>query len=203
MEKNINEINSSQFRSTIKSLGFTEKGSELTSGGDIKSDFLDIMNALVSEWKKTGGSNCPLKFTSGNDKYHKTVGYASRHSKGEAMDATLPSGCHSAFINLLNSYKRKYNGFSYIDEYRNPSSKATGGHFHMSYRAGQPEGSKESIEQPNSLSSGNSTQTGDIDTYSDTEFLGNLYSQALGLKSLTKSIAGIQEDIQRIKKLMK
>ena len=124
MKNNINEISSSEFRNKIKSLGFTEKGSELTSGGEINSAFLDIMNNLVTDWKKMGGSNCPLKFTSGNDKFHKNItDYVSRHTKGEAMDVTLPNGCHSSFITLLKTYKTKYNGFDYIDEYRNPTKK--------------------------------------------------------------------------------
>jgi len=194
MKNNINEINSSQFRNTIKSLGFSEKGSELTSGGEINSALLDIMDALVKEWKKIGGSNCPLKFTSGNDKYHKTVGYTSLHSKGQAMDVTLPSGCHTSFIKLLNTYKSKYKGFSFIDEYRNPSKKATGGHFHMSYNSGQPESS--------TVNTGVSSNS-EIDTSDGDSLLKNVLLKNLGLNDLTKGFAGIQEDIIRIKKLMK
>ena len=204
MKNNINEISSSEFRNKFKSLGFTEKGSELTSGGEINSAFLDIMNNLVTDWKKMGGSNCPLNFTSGNDKFHKNItDYVSRHTKGEAMDVTLPNGCHSSFITLLKTYKTKYNGFDYIDEYRNPTKKATAGHFHMSYRAGQPENSKGG----NEVSSG-TTQTsgGGSDTglnSNDDELLANMYTQGLGLKNLGKAFMGIQEDIIRIKKLMK
>jgi hypothetical protein len=63
----------------------------------------------------------------------------------------------------LNTYKSKYNGFSFIDEYTNPTAKATGGHFHISYRKGDPEGSGK-----NSSSAG--TTTGDTTgkTTSDT-----------------------------------
>lgn len=204
MKNNINEISSSEFRNKFKSLGFTEKGSELTSGGEINSTFLDIMNNLVTDWKKMGGSNCPLNFTSGNDKFHKNItDYVSRHTKGEAMDATLPNGCHSSFITLLKTYKTKYNGFDYIDEYRNPTKKATAGHFHMSYRAGQPETSKGGNEVSSSTTqtSGGGSDTG---SYSDEDkLLSNMYTQGLGLKNLGKAFMGIQEDIIRIKKLMK
>lgn len=204
MKNNINEISSSEFRDKFKSLGFTEKGSELTSGGEINSAFLDIMNNLVTDWKKMGGSNCSLTFTSGNDKFHKNItDYVSRHTKGEAIDAVLPSGCHSSFITLLKSYKTKYNGFDYIDEYRNPTKKATAGHFHMSYRAGQPETSKGGNEVSNGTTqtSGGGSDTGL--TSNDDELLANMYTQGLGLKNLGKAFMGIQEDIIRIKKLMK
>jgi hypothetical protein len=142
MEKLITllEISSSEFKSKLKSVGNVEKGNELTSGGDLQPDFLDILSKFMDDWKKLK-SNCPLTFTSGNDSFHKKItSYTSRHTKGEAVDVTLDSACRSDFKSLLDSYKTKYNGFSYIDEYTSPTSKATGGHFHISYRSGQPEG---------------------------------------------------------------
>ncbi len=137
--KKINEISTSEFRNKIKSLGHSEKGSELTSGGDIKSDFLDVFNKLLEDWEKMNMSNCKLTFTSGNDSYHHKLSYVSRHTKGEAIDVVLPSTCHPMFIKLLDKYKQLYNGFSYIDEYKTPSGSATGGHFHISYKSGSPE----------------------------------------------------------------
>jgi hypothetical protein len=148
------EISSTEFRTKIKSLGHSEKGSELTSGGDLNAEFLDILSLLFAEWEKIN-PNCNLIFTSGNDAFHKGITtYVSRHTKGEAVDVTLDQSCRSAFITLLNTYKSKYNGFSFIDEYTNPTAKATGGHFHISYRKGDPEGSGK-----NSSSAG--TTTGD------------------------------------------
>lgn len=158
------EISSTEFRTKIKSLGHSEKGSELTSGGDLNSEFLDILSLFFDEWEKIN-PNCNLIFTSGNDAWHKGITtYVSRHTKGEAIDVTLDQSCRSAFITLLNTYKSKYNGFSFIDEYTNPTSKATGGHFHISYRKGDPEGSGK-----NSSSSAGTT-TGDTSgkTTSDT-----------------------------------
>ena len=157
------EISSTEFRTKIKSLGHSEKGSELTSGGDLNAEFLDILSLLFAEWEKIN-PNCNLIFTSGNDAFHKGITtYVSRHTKGEAVDVTLDQSCRSAFITLLNTYKSKYNGFSFIDEYTNPTAKATGGHFHISYRKGDPEGSGK-----NSSSAG--TTTGDTTgkTTSDT-----------------------------------
>jgi len=154
------EISSTEFRTKIKSLGHSEKGSELTSGGDLNAEFLDILSLLFAEWEKIN-PNCNLIFTSGNDAFHKGITtYVSRHTKGEAVDVTLDQSCRSAFITLLNTYKSKYNGFSFIDEYTNPTAKATGGHFHISYRKGDPEGSGKN----NSSSTGDTTgdTTGNI-----------------------------------------
>jgi len=141
---NLFEISSSEFRTKIRSLGHSEKGRELTSSGDLNAEFLDILSLLLTEWEKTH-PNCNLIFTSGNDMFHKGISaYVSRHTKGEAVDVTLDQSCRSAFITLLNTYKSKYHGFSFIDEYTNPTAKATGGHFHISYRKGAPEGSSPS-----------------------------------------------------------
>ena len=199
MKRNINEISSSDFRNKIKSLGFSEKDSELTSGGEINSEFLDIMTNLVTEWKKMGGDSCPLKFTSGNDKFHKNItDYVSIHTKGEAIDLQLPDVCHTSFIKLLNSYKTKYNGFSFIDEYRNPSSKATGGHFHMSYRAGQPGGDTSPVTDIiNDMSSGEGSEEGG-------DLLDKMLIQGLNLGQFADTFAkSVQEDVKRIKNLIK
>jgi D-alanyl-D-alanine dipeptidase len=221
------EISSSEFRTKIKELGFTEKGNELTSGGDLKSDLLDIVSSLVAEWKKSN-PNCPLNFTSGNDSFHKGITtYVSRHTKGEALDVTLPSSCHSLFITLLNTYKSKYNGFSYIDEYTNPTAKATGGHFHMSYRSGAPEGGGKSgggdtsTPANNTSTSNSATQTSkysyqssdvskpnDEFTTSAENMNKGFITQATNALGLTKveSISGkekkLLENIQKIKKLL-
>jgi hypothetical protein len=42
-------------------------------------------------------------------------------------------------ISILNRVAAGTPGFSYIDEYSNPSKAATGGHFHLSYSPNKPE----------------------------------------------------------------
>ena len=134
------EASSSDVRSKISSLGYDENAKELTSGGELTSELSDILIKLMDDWVKIGGKSCKLMFTSGNDKFHKNR-KNSLHKTGQAVDITLPKNCHSSFIKLLNTYKSKYNGFSFIDEYTNPSKGATGGHFHLSYKSGSPESS--------------------------------------------------------------
>jgi hypothetical protein len=213
MNNNINEITSSDFRTKIKSLGFSEKGQELTSGGEINSAFLDILNKFFTEWKTIGGDNCPVTFTSGNDKFHKGIKtYTSRHTKGEAVDVVLNSGCHSKFIELLNKYKSTYYGFSFINEYTNPTSKATGPHFHLSYRSGAPEGSGKSggesssvSTDPASIATSNTTGTDIVDYEYEPGIVSNLLKIA-GFNEndgSNQSIDTISEEIKRIKTLMK
>lgn len=131
---NLLEISSSEFRTKIKTLGHVEKGSELTSGGDLNPKLLDILSTFLDEWSKIGGNGCKLQFTAGNDKFHQNRN--SKHKIGDAVDVTLSSSCHSKFTELLNTYTKKYPGFVYIDEYKNPSQGATGGHFHINIGGG-------------------------------------------------------------------
>jgi hypothetical protein len=205
------EVSSSEFRTKIKTLGHSEKGSELTSGGEINPDFLNILTKLLEEWEKVN-PNCNLKFTSGNDKFHKGITtYTSRHTKGEAVDVTLDQPCRSAFISLLNTYKSKYNGFSFIDEYTSPTAKATGGHFHISYRGGAPEGGGKSGGGDTTPVSG-STETPAVGS-TETPVAGDYASKASSIfddalktglsKVMSMGESRLERDINKIKKLLK
>jgi hypothetical protein len=189
MKKLINlvEMDSNEFRTKIKSLGYTEKQSELTSGGDLNPEFLDILSQLFDEWN-TSNPNCKLLFTSGNDNYHKQR--KSLHTVGLAVDVTLGGNCKSGFLNLLQTYKSKYDGFSFIDEYTNPSPGATGGHIHISYSKGAPETGDTSYS---SSEKGGLDSDDKINDYVNNEMLG-LSSTLLGGK--------VNEEIRRIKRMM-
>jgi hypothetical protein len=203
------EASSSDFRTKLKSLGYSENGSELTSGGNLNPQFLDILSSVLDDWKKSN-PNCNLKFTSGNDSFHKTR--KSLHTVGLAVDVTLDSGCKSNFLSLLDSYKTKYNGFSYIDEYVHPSPGATGGHIHISYRNGNPEGgdsSYQSSETGSVTTSSSSNTDTDIENTVNSSLsgmvsgLGKVFGSATGLNVQSESkIKRISEQINRIKGLM-
>ena len=195
------EISTSEFRTKIKGLGYSEKGGELTSGGDLNPQFLDILSSVLDEWKKSN-PNCPLKFTSGNDKFHKTR--KSLHTVGLAVDVTLDNSCKSKFLSLLNSYKQKYNGFSYIDEYSNPSPGATGGHIHISFRTGKPEGG--GVEYSSSESGGESVSGFDARTSASNIFNSSLSSLAnMVSKPATAAVSEsrLDRDINKIRELLK
>ena len=133
----INESNADTLRTTLDDLGYNEKGNEITSGGDIKQEISNIVSEFLKELKINNPS-ITVTITSGNDKFHKqnTPNYVSKHETGDAIDFIIkPYNVNTSKIvtNLLIQYKSKYNNFNFIDEYKNPSSKSTGGHFHVFY----------------------------------------------------------------------
>lgn len=124
---------------------WTEKGNELSTGGEITDDLSNILKELISSVNRQF-PNCKGHFTAGNDEYHKNR--KSRHNQGMAVDVTMDSSCHTNFKTILDQFKTKYPGFAYIDEYKNPSKGATGGHFHISYNKNNPEiGSSNDFEE--------------------------------------------------------
>lgn len=186
---NLLEISSSEFRTKIKTLGHSEQGSELTSGGELNPKLLDILSLFLDEWNKMGGNGCKLKFTSGNDKFHQNRN--SKHKIGDAVDITLPTGCHAKFTELLNTYTKKYPGFVYIDEYKHPSPGASGGHFHINIGGG-------SMPEDGNTTPEDSTKPADTSATpeQDDSILTDLIAGSL-------KKAGFKESIDRIKELLK
>jgi hypothetical protein len=122
-------------RNTLDDLGYSEKGSEITSGGDITNDISSLVSNILKDFKQYS-PNVKVIITSGNDNFHKRLGYNSKHTEGNAIDITLnPHNTESSndFTSILNKYKSKDSKFYFIDEYKNPSSSSTGGHFHLQY----------------------------------------------------------------------
>jgi hypothetical protein len=125
----------SSLRDDLDSLGYKEKGSELTSGGPVKDVLTDLVSDILKSYKQTN-PDVTVTLTSGNDKFHKTLSYVSKHTEGSAIDLTISpyNGKNASdFIKVLNATKGKDGKFTYIDEYTNPSKSATGGHFHLQY----------------------------------------------------------------------
>lgn len=121
-------------RQTLDKLGYSEKGNELTSGGDLNSTITDIATEILSTLKNAPElKDSVIQITAGNDAFHKKR-TRSKHNLGLAIDFTvkpLTSTAQRKVNQVLNDYKRKNPKFSFIDEYANPSKGATGGHFHM------------------------------------------------------------------------
>ena len=125
----------SSLRDDLDSLGYKEKGSELTSGGPVKDVLTDLVSDVLKSYKQTN-PDVTVTLTSGNDRFHKTLSYVSKHTEGSAIDLTISpyNGKNASdFIKVLNTTKGKDSKFTYIDEYTNPSKSATGGHFHLQY----------------------------------------------------------------------
>jgi peptidoglycan hydrolase-like protein with peptidoglycan-binding domain len=132
---NINE-SSQELRQTINKLGYSEKSNELSSGGEISDNISSIVSEILKEFKQTSPS-VNVTVTSGNDKFHQQIkNYTSKHKLGQAVDVTINpynNNTSTAFISVLNKFKQNKPKFSFIDEYKNPSGKSTGGHFHLEY----------------------------------------------------------------------
>jgi hypothetical protein len=221
MKKDIQEKTVSDLRVDLNKFGYSEKGNELNSGGELQSNFVNILSYLLKEWKEKNGDSCKLQFTAGNDTFHKNR--KSRHTNGEAVDLTLSQECRQSFIKILERYKSIYNGFSYIDEYTHPSKGATGGHFHLSYRQGQPEGvgnNKENDMNNEKTSTTDTPETTDDTTVSSGDrhnVYGGLLDIIPGLdtakkdmerllnqtESIDNKLDRLNEDIDKIKKLIK
>lgn len=107
--------------------GLRIKSSEAFAGGGIRGYTADFAQLA----QKQLGSVLN-RFTAFNDLYHK--GTNSKHATGNAFDFTIADVTKSteAVSQLENVAKRYGYVVKILDEYRNPSSRATGGHLHVS-----------------------------------------------------------------------
>lgn len=153
--------NADRLRLAIKNVGYVEKGNELSNGGDITSNAADVGIALVNTIKQQV-PNVTLTFTGGNDKYHQTLSYTSRHKTGNALDfvfSPYTKEDKDKIVAVLQGFAAGSNPLiRFIDEYDNPTSAATAAHFHVSYGKGT-EG-KDSLNEAIALA-----QEGEITTF--------------------------------------
>ncbi|KQK40175.1 ATP synthase F1 subunit delta, partial [Acinetobacter baumannii] len=107
--------------------GLRIKGQESIAGGQVRAYTANFAQLTQSALGK--GLN---RFTAFNDLYHK--GTNSKHATGNAFDFTLDDAKKSSeAVSQLEQMAKRY-GFvvKVLDEYRNPSKRATGGHIHVS-----------------------------------------------------------------------
>mgnify|MGYP000995659263 CR=1 FL=1 len=130
-----NTPNADALRAVLTSLGYTEKGKELSNGGDITPELLRYASSVLREIKKQIPT-LQVKITGGNDRYHQNLKYKSSHSSGQGLDiaispATLAT--KKAVDTILGGFAAGNQNLivSFINEYDYPSSAATGGHFHL------------------------------------------------------------------------
>lgn len=119
---------------------FSEKGNALDSGGALDDNLANIFVQILSEIK-TQMPSLKVVITSGNDQFHKKLGY-SKHSAGKALDFVIDpynSDNGQKIKKILDQFASYYKGFTYLDEYTKPSARATGGHFHIAYDPVKPE----------------------------------------------------------------
>jgi hypothetical protein len=142
-DDSLNE-NSEEIRSTLSDLGYSEKGNEIDNGGEVSDDISSILTKILKDFKITN-PDVKITVTGGNDKFHKGLGYSSKHTEGKAIDLTIsPYNTKNlnSFRSLLDKYQLSNSNFTYYDEYTNPSGAATAGHFHLQYGKGGTKNSK-------------------------------------------------------------
>lgn len=125
----------SDLRQTLSDIGVDEKGSELSSGGEITNKTSEIVGNTLRLIKEKM-PHLKMTVTSGNDAYHQKLPYNSTHKYGQSVDFTISpynSRDGKEIVNILNQVKSQESNFSFIDEYTNPSKYSTGGHFHLQY----------------------------------------------------------------------
>lgn len=118
-------------RRTLKTLGYTEKNGQLDEAGFMTTRMAEIANSIFATIKQRY-PKYNIRVTAGNDKYHK--GTNSKHHRGAALDFVVIGATSSMLdniVDILKEYKSRFKDFHFIDEYRKPSARSTGGHFHI------------------------------------------------------------------------
>ncbi|KQO73452.1 phage tail tape measure protein [Methylobacterium sp. Leaf89] len=127
--------------------GLRIKGAQATGGGSHAAG-LSALARSIQDGGIAGGLN---RFTAFNDQYHQ--GRRSKHNEGLASDFTLNDPSKSAEAaeqvrQRLRAAGLPDNAFKVIDEYRNPSGHATGGHVHVQFAGKEwAEKYRQSVEQ--------------------------------------------------------
>jgi len=153
--------NANRLRTVLSSLGYVEKGQEISSGGDLTKAAADAAIAVFKTIKSVY-PNISIKVTGGNDAFHQRLSYNSRHKAGRGVDFVISPNSQSdvdKIEKVLQGYAAGANGeFTYLNEYNNPTKAASGKHFHMSTGKGTEGASN--IKKANQLA-----QAGKITVY--------------------------------------
>ena len=186
---------SQSLRSTISSLGYKEKGSEMTSGGEVNEKLTDIVSGIFKQFK-TNYPSATVTVTGGNDKFHKGLKYTSPHTTGNAIDVVISpydSKSATAFLNILNTTVKSTPGFTYLDEYTKPSGGATGGHYHLQY-------GKDTQQPTTSSSASTGTETSTTGTETSTtgtkDYTGGAGKFARDIGKQILNVIGIKESFE-------
>lgn len=112
-------------QNSLKNMGLNIKE------GDVQAADAGINSKLI-ELAKSVQSNVPgfAYFSAFNDKFHQEKAPSSQHAKGLAMDFTVKQPPSKEDGKAITDWLRSMGASLAIDEYNNPSSNATAGHFH-------------------------------------------------------------------------
>lgn len=143
--ENFETPNADKLRAELRNLGYREKGSELSTGGDITLETANMGIAVAKKIREVV-PEVNLIFTGGNDTYHKNLTYNSRHKAGTGLDFVVSPYSLiniAKVLKVLQGFAVGTNpNFRFINEYANSTGASTAPHFHLSWGAGT-EGSKD------------------------------------------------------------
>ena len=115
--------------------GLNIKQGAMAEGATVSENVKAGANMIMKS-KQLGSSSTPDQITSLNDNFHKEF----EHPKGNAFDFTVvdkPSEKEGQAI-IKQIMDADPNVSNVIDEYNNPSTNSTGGHFHVQYKSDTP-----------------------------------------------------------------
>jgi len=119
-----------------KSMDDLKKMGLILKSGDVQADGANVNAKLLDLAKKTQTGIPGFKvFTGFNDDYHKKNSPGSRHAKGDAFDFALQQVPNRKEGAEIVAALKGMGADHAIDEYNNPSAKATGGHIHAQISA--------------------------------------------------------------------
>ena len=99
--------------------------------GDVQAEGAGISPKLIEMARQIqGGVPGFGYFSSFNDKFHQEKAPGSQHAKGLAVDFTVAQPPSVEDGRTITSWLKGLGASLAIDEYNNPSSKSTAGHFH-------------------------------------------------------------------------
>ena len=100
--------------------------------GDVQASGATVSPKLIEMAKQIQSSVPGFGYFSGfNDRFHQENSPASKHTSGLAADFTVTKPPTPKEAEGIISTLKSLGASKVIDEYNNPSSKATGGHFHV------------------------------------------------------------------------
>ena len=104
--------------------------------GDVQGDNEEISPKIIDMAKKVQSDIPGFKYFSAfNDKFHNEKSPKSFHTKGLAMDFTVAETPTPEQGRSVVNWLKQQGASKAIDEYNNPSSKATAGHYHAQIQA--------------------------------------------------------------------
>jgi hypothetical protein len=110
---------------SLKNMGLNIKA------GDVQAEGAGINSKLIELAQAVQSSVPGFKYFSAfNDKFHQEKAPGSQHAKGRAFDFTVAGNPSVEEGKGITDWLRQSGASLAIDEYNNPSSKATAGHFH-------------------------------------------------------------------------